>query len=339
MEKLIIHMDKRLGRISEYFKSPGDTFTIGRGLNCELILSDHFISPEQVKFQRDEQGWSMQVLDQTNPVLINNQPVADTGTRIVSGDVLTMGRTHLTLLLSNHSVEKTKKLIGSNWDTGGSKRYLVPFIVLAVAVILGMISEYMSSVSKVNWDKELSGGMLYALILIIWAGAWALAGRLLKHRPNFLLQLFYTSLVMGLSTIGAFFAGYTEYITTSSGFASVIETGFIILIFSVLLKYNLMYATELKRCGTIAFSFVTALTLFTITMSLLEQRDFSSVPDYSGVVKPPFAKIASGTSEAVLLESIGKQFELVSKEVQESALEDEQEKASQSKKLKKSPSS
>jgi hypothetical protein len=293
MEKLIIQQSRRYGRISEFVKSSGTSLTLGRGFNNDVILSDHFIAPEQLRFDYMDGKWNLKVLDDTNPVLINNKPINGDETSITSGDELIVGRTHLVLLLSNHPVERTRSLILSNWMANHRLRMVLPIIAVVVSIMVAMLTDYQETSDEVRWGEMFAGGLFFGFLLIIWAASWALAGRLLRHKPNFFPQLFYTALIMAVLTVGTLFSGYAEYATSSSGFGSVIETTFLVLIFTVLLKYNLKFATELKRRGLTSFSLVAVLALFVIMISYLEEKEFSALPEYSKVIKPPLAKWAT----------------------------------------------
>jgi hypothetical protein len=313
MEKLIIQQSKRQGRLSEFVKSTGETFTLGRGFNNDVILSDHFIAAEQIRFYYEQDQWKIKVLDDTNPVLLNDKAINDDGAIIESGDQLTVGRTHLVLLLSNHEIEHTRTLMLSNWMFHKGLRITLPIVMLLISALLAMFTDYQEITGKVHWGQLAGGGLAYVFFIVLWAGCWALVGRLLRHKPNFFAQLFYTSLMMTVLNVGMLFSGYAEYATTNNIFGYLIEGVFWLFLLSVLLKYNLTYATELKRRGWISFSVVAVLMVFSFSMSYLQERDFKSYPDYSKTIKPPLAKWSSDISLEVYMQDIDIQFDELKK--------------------------
>lgn len=315
MEELIIKHHKRFGRLSEFFKSSGKSLTLGRGYNNDVILSDHFISPDQIRFDCEDGQWKLKVLDNTNPVVINNHPVAEGEVVIKSGDELMVGRTQLVLFTSDHPVERTRIMIRSNWSSHRWLRVILPILAVIFAVLIGLFSEYLNASEKIQWGVLFAGSLAYVLMIILWAGGWALAGRLLHHKPNFFLQLFYTALILTGMTLGTFFQGYTEFAFSSRTFGSIIEIGFLVLIFSLLLKVNLVYATELKRRGLIAASIVAVLAIAIVSMNLLGTREFSSYPDYSQSVKAPFVKWSSDKSLNKYFNGVDDQFKRLQKEL------------------------
>ena len=315
MEELIIKHHKRFGRLSEFFKSSGKSLTLGRGYNNDVILSDHFISPDQIRFDYEDEQWKLKILDNTNPVMINSNPVAEECVVIKSGDELMVGRTQLVLLTSDHPVERTKKMIRSNWSTHRGLRVIFPILAVIFAVLMELFSEYLVSSGKIQWGVLFAGSLAYVLVITLWAGGWALAGRLLHHKPNFFPQLFYTALILTGMTLGTFFEGYAEFTFSSRTFGSIIEIGFLVLMLSLLLKVNLNYATELKRRGLIATSIVAVLAIAIVSMSLLGEREFSSRPDYSKSVKAPFVNWSSDKSLNKYFNGVDDQFERLEEEL------------------------
>jgi len=311
MEKLIIQQNRRHGRLSKFVKSTGETLTIGRSFNNDVVLSDHFIAAEQVRFNYEQGQWNLKVLDDINPVLLNDKPVDGGVATIKSGDQLTLGRTRLILLLSNHTVEHTRKLMLSNWRFHKGLRFALPLVMLLLSALLDMFTDYQEITGKIRWGELLGGGLTYILFIVLWSGCWALVGRLLRHSPNFFAQLFYTSLTMAVFNIGVLFSGYAEYATTNDIFGNVIEWGFLLFILTLLLKYNLTYASELKKRGWISFSVIAISMLFVFSMWYLKQDDFNSRPDYSKTLKPPLAKWSTDKSIELYLQRIDIQFNKV----------------------------
>ncbi|MDH5572042.1 MAG: FHA domain-containing protein [Gammaproteobacteria bacterium] len=308
MERLIIKQGRRHGRLSEFIKSTGDTLTLGRGFNNDITLSDHYIAAEQIRFEYHDGQWKIALLDNTNPVLINDKQINNDGTVVNNGDRLTIGRTELVLLLSNHPLERTRKLMLSNWMYHNGLRIILPLLMLLVSGLLAILTEYQGIADKIRWGQLAIGGLAYILIVVFWAGGWALVGRLLRHQPNFFAQLFYTALLLACLTIGMMFQGYTEYATMNSIIGKTVEWGFLLIIISMLLKFNLSYASELKNRGQVSVLIVAVSILCAILMTYLGQRDFSTKPDYSDTLKPPLAKWSSDKSIDAYMQDVRTQF-------------------------------
>ncbi|MCW9024170.1 MAG: FHA domain-containing protein [Gammaproteobacteria bacterium] len=309
MEELILQYDARHGHFTDFVKSQSDCMTLGRSFKNDVVLSDHFVAPEQLRFFYENDAWKFSVLDNINPVLLNGKPVAEAGQVIRSGDKLTVGRTRLTLILGSQELERTRKLMLSNWMYRTWPRRLFPPVMLLIATLIFVFNQYQTLSSEVRWGQLASSGLGFILMAVIWAGLWALIGRLFRHQANFLAQLFYSALMMACLGIGMLFSEYPEYIAGNAIVGTIIEWGVSLLILSLLLRYNLLYASDLKRRGWIAFSVVAVLLVSMSAMSILEQRDFSTTADYSAVVKPPLAKWSADISVEAYLHKLALEFE------------------------------
>jgi hypothetical protein len=309
MEELIIQYDARHGHFTDFVKSKSDSMTLGRSFKNDVVLQDHFVAPEQLRFFCENEVWKLTVLDNINPVLLNGKPVTEPGQQLHSGDKLTVGRTHLTVMLGSQPLERTRKLMLSNWMYRPWPRRLFPPLMLLFATLVILLNQYQAISSEVRWGHLVSAGLGFILMLVIWSGLWALVGRLFRHQANFQAQLFYSSLMMVCLGIGMLLSDYPEYIANNAIVGAMAEWGVSLLILGLLLRYNLLYASDLKQRGWIAFSVVAVLLLSTSAMSVLEQRDFSISPEYSAVVKPPLAKWSADTSVESYLHKLALEFE------------------------------
>lgn len=307
MEKLIIQQNNRHGRLSEFTKSTKTTMSVGRGLTNDLILSDPFIAAEQVRFEYSDEKWQLKILDSTNPILINDIAIENDIT-VKSGDQLTIGRTPLTLLLSSHSSEPVRELILTNWMNHKALRLTLPLVMLIISTLTAVLNQYQESTGIIKWGHLTSGGLSYIAVILVWSGCWSIVSRVIRHKSSYLEQLFYTALIMSVLNIGTLFTGYIEFSTTSNALGFLMEWGFIFIALSYLLKYNLIYATELKKRSHTSFLVVALSMLLILVMQHLVKNDFDTQPNYSQTLKPPIAKWSADKSIDTYMKNISKQF-------------------------------
>jgi hypothetical protein len=130
------------------------------------------------------------------------------------------------------------------------------------------------------------------VIILFWASAWALAGRLLRHQPNFTAQLGFTALITGCLSILLPLESYVEYAANSVLLGEITLWLIMLVILAVLFRANLSFATNLKHYTVIAFIAASALLLTFYTMLEFSEEAFSSEPEYTAVLKPPFAHLS-----------------------------------------------
>ena len=296
MAKLIIQISGRHGRNTELIKSSGEKLLVGRGLTNDIVVSDPYVAPQQIQLYQDGAQWKVKVLERTNPVMINGEPLSDDTAFVSSGDNITIGRTHLGLFSEDHPVEATRKLVLSNWLYQGKYRFFLLVMLLIIVCLLQLFSGYQSLSATVKWGELISEALLVAFVILCWAGFWALIGRLLRHQPHFFAQLFFTTLIFGVLIAGGTLHEYAEYMSNSTAVGKIVLWAFSFFAFTVLLKFNLTYASNLRNTTVISMMFNGCLILFIYGFSSIGDREFSNSPQYTMVVKPPFAQVISNQS-------------------------------------------
>lgn len=311
MDQLIVQVGERLGRLAEFARSQGDVLKVGRSFVNDLVVTDLYVDPEQLVFYRSPAGWKVKVMDETNPALLNGGVIDKEGSLIRSGDRLTVGRTQLRVYASDHAVESTHKLIVSSWLGHGRSHPLFAFLMLLFAVSAVSFISYQEQSTELVWNVLLLAALYTGLAIVIWAGIWALVGRLLRHQPNFTAQLGLTALITGISTLATPLAGYVEYAANSLLLGEIAMWSILLVTWSALLRANLMFATNLKHYSLIAVFATSAILAISFSTLMFSKEEFNYTPDYSTVLKPPFAHLSANQDAKHFRDSFGQAFEKV----------------------------
>ncbi|MDE1463780.1 FHA domain-containing protein [Spartinivicinus poritis] len=308
MAALIIQTGIRHGRVAEVVKSSSDSLTIGRGFDNDLVLVDPYIAANQLCFKQREGEWFVDIIDETNPVLINGQNIVD-NTQVQSGDRLRVGRTSLTIYLDNHQIEPTRKLLLSGWLHHDNLGIILPTLVLLGVCLLDAGIGFLQVSDRYEWKEYTFYSLIGALIIVIWAAIWSIAGRLLRHEHHFSSQLLITSVAAGVYTLLEPISSYIEYATNSIFTGEATAIFFVLVVLTGLLKFNLMFATNIVRSSTAALVASISTTIFLHTINYLEQTDQSNRPEYSNVLKAPFAHISGDSSIDEYFQELEGEFE------------------------------
>jgi hypothetical protein len=287
METLIIHKGNK-GHFAGIQRSDS-CISIGRSYHNDLVLADPYVAPEQVVISKHDSCWILQVLDHTNPVLVNGEAV-DSTVEVRSGDVITVGRTRLPLYSASEPLEETRKLLFSEWFLQHAKKPLYSLLALSLICILFFTSLYLEQVKVMDWKN---GGLaLFALIsfILVWSGFWSLIGKLALHKGNFTSQLFVTSLIAGLSMTVEPLAEYGEYAANSAVVGLGLDHLVSFIVLALLFKLNLMFATNIKRSSLSASLLALLFLGSTLSIDYFQQDSFSTSPNYLKTIKPHFAK-------------------------------------------------
>ncbi|MEE8342648.1 MAG: FHA domain-containing protein [Gammaproteobacteria bacterium] len=296
MATLVIQIDAQHGQPATVAKSSADNISVGRSFTNDVVVTDPYVDPEQLGFYWADDRWTVKILGTTNPVFVNGKLVDEEQTALRSGDKLVIGRTHLTVFLEDHLVEDTRKLLRSTGQHHGAWHPLVSIAMVILVCAVATISGYQELSEIIKWKQIALGISVLVLVLVFWAGAWSLAGRLLRHEPQFFHQLFFTALMYAVLITVFPFSSYAEYAGNSWVLGEVVEWGFFLFVLTTLLSVNLSLASNLKNITGVAFFVSASILLFSYSIIYLNKADFSNEPGYSKVLKPPFVKISSDRS-------------------------------------------
>jgi hypothetical protein len=161
--------------------------TIGRGLDNDVILDDRYADPRHALIEWDG-GGTLLLVDQGS---VNGTFDATSGQRVAraavrSGSEFRLGRTTLRFMDESHPAEPAVV------DAPQTARFRLsesPVVALAIAAVTGVlvaINEYLGKTSRVTPAGMLGESLMMLLVVVVWAGAWALVGRVTQHRFRFL---------------------------------------------------------------------------------------------------------------------------------------------------------
>lgn len=164
---------------------------------------------------------------------------------------------------------------------------------MALLLLLGVsfLQLFLGSFAEIDWAELVGSVFGVCLIVVLWAGFWAFLAHLQHRRARFWGHLCVTCVVVLLFI---FFEVLVEYVLYVSSFYQLNQFVWWVvtpLLLMWLLFYNLLFSCHLKRCFLIAagLSFVFFSVFF--GLDLLKKDVFSSVPEHSRVLKPPFADV------------------------------------------------
>jgi hypothetical protein len=327
MESLIIQLGVKPGRFAELLRSKNNEITVGRSYENDAVLQDPYIAPKLLRIYRanktaqDESDavnevWRADILDHTNPVLLNGEPVLSDSVIVKDSDRLTVGRTVLTIIDPQRPVETTRKLILSAWLHSTSIGFLIPCVALIIACLLDGFFDYIQLSADLKWKQYAYASLILALAIILWAGLWAIAGHIFRSQYHFRQQLLVTSLVYILVVLLTPLPAYVEFAFASMGVGQWTNYAVTLLGVGLLLKFNLFLATNIKRTSMIAMITSVGILAFAYGSTQFLKEDFSTSPAYSGVLKAPFTpRFAERTAEQYWL-AVEERFDDLDKELE-----------------------
>ena len=84
----------------------------------------------------------------------------------------------------------------SNWLAGKPVNPFLPVILLILACLFDFATTYFESSTSLKWEEVAVGELMAALLIVLWAGIWAIAGRIIRHQHQFGRQIIATLLIV-----------------------------------------------------------------------------------------------------------------------------------------------
>lgn len=292
METLIIQIGLKQGRNADIYKLKERELYVGRAYSNDIVLTDPYIAPQQLRIYRygigsEELSWHINILDATNPVLVNGEPVDSATQTVRPGDSITVGRTTMRLYSDEHEVEPTRKLLVSSWLHTAAQNAWVPTCLFALVCLTDSLMSYSFSNTDGEWKEHGMNSIAGMGMLLAWVGFWSIVGRVLRHQPHFSYQLLVTTLIAAIGLSQTPIELFAEFLTDSTRVRTIIAYAFGTALLAYLLHYNLFFATNIKHTAMLAFCFSAGLFLLVFLFSEFEENKSRSVPEYSSTLLPP----------------------------------------------------
>ncbi|MFT5445643.1 MAG: hypothetical protein ACI9DC_000804 [Gammaproteobacteria bacterium] len=311
METLIVQVGLRRGRTLETARSVAGELRVGRAFDNDLVLGDPYVDPHQLRFFRNDDHWYVESPERTNPVLVNGVAQLVNPVSIRAGDRLSVGRTQLWVISESEAVEPTRKLLLSSWLHKDRQGVVLPALALLAVVLFDAGSDYLLSAIDLDWKPYAYGALISALVFLAWASAWAVLGRVLQHQHYFGAQLLVTVLVAAIGSVWLHVPEYLEFATGDALFTNVLRYGGVAVVFAVLLKCNLFFATHIGNSTRVAVLVVAVVAGLLFTTVQYNRDSDNDQPEFSMVLLPPPTPMLRRVSIAAFMDDAEREIESV----------------------------
>lgn len=159
--------------------------TVGRALDCDLVLDDPFVAPRHLRIDRAVDAprtVQVEVLETRNGARLQRKRHAQ-GERFdwPGGTPIDLGHTHITLRLADAPIADEQALPEFPWRTVGTTAALVLLVGAAA-----MASSWLESRDSSQYLKSLPSVLLMLLLVMnAWSGLWAVANKMFAGRLQF----------------------------------------------------------------------------------------------------------------------------------------------------------
>jgi len=293
MPPLIIEVLTRGGAHSNYHRVSELPVHIGRALDNDIVLADAYISPVHLIIAEGDHGWIAVDQSSENGTFIGKDGKIEGATELVSGDLVTIGRTQLRIWSPEHQVTPALRLPAQQ---SIARRVIIPlfaFISILGTAALVTLNQFLNNANQTKLISLFANALPYLFFPLLWAGTCACAGFIVRRRAQFGLQLIVANGALVSVLVFTALTEYVDYFTSSTRAADIIQYTGMVLITALLLFVNLAITTgtaDLRRAviSVVIGGGVIATVAVTDYASRFENH---ITPEYSQTLKPPYAKI------------------------------------------------
>jgi pSer/pThr/pTyr-binding forkhead associated (FHA) protein len=275
------------GGVAERIAIDAFPITIGRSYSNRVILDDPYVCPMHVEIVQDSQGdLSARDLNSVNGLHVAKSDQRVACLTLSSGTQFRIGHSHLRYCSVDHPLAPTLvdgAVTRSRWlqSLGASFAGAAVFLLLC-------LDSYLGSVERVTIAQVVSEPLATFAMLLVWAGLWSLAGRIVVARVNFSQHV-----VIACGAIAGFLAltflsEWLEFlfpIVPALWLVGLAGTG---VILAALVYGHLGFASNLRRSSRLWAALAVSVAALSVSAisDMASRSKFSNVMEFSGVLKP-----------------------------------------------------
>ncbi len=263
--------------------------TIGRGLGNDIVLDDPYADVRHAHVVRGEDG--APVLEDLGSVNALSGPDGRRVSRIALGrDIeVRVGRTRLRFRDPDAPLppalpdQPAGRLRVPVWLTQPWGQIAICAVAVMLAAWDAWSDSYRGSGASAGFQAALGVGVL----LFLWAGIWAVVGRVAVHRARFLAHVAIVSGIVIVLAVEGWVAGWVAFLFPDNPVSPPIGTVIGVALLAALLAGHLRLASRMagRRRWVTGLAAGGAVMLLVWVATLPKRKEFSDVPSFDATLK------------------------------------------------------
>jgi hypothetical protein len=288
---IVIEILDRFGKVRERHKLAHFPIRIGRAYNNDIILDDHYVSPEHIELILDGDGHVLVTDLQSENGLFSLHPLKQHEVLTAEENQrIRIGHTDIRIRSENYPVTETHidhgkpsilHVLLTNW-------LMLPFVLLLTAAItLGYY--FLGTTEEVTTNLLLNEIFPVFIFILIWALGWSIASKLATHKFYFSYHAMLISLIVCAFYVIEPAFDYIEFNFPINELSLNLSTINDIVLVALLFYLHLRQSSNLNRKRTRKVAVMSSLIIvgFINLTAYLNEPEFSNKPSYSQFLKPP----------------------------------------------------
>ncbi|HKI96203.1 MAG TPA: FHA domain-containing protein [Gemmatimonadales bacterium] len=292
MALIVEVLDARSDDVRSWHRLAGEHLALGRAYDNDVVLDDPYVEAHHARIEPDGAGtFVLRDLGSVNG-LVGADGVRRPEFPTTAGTTVRVGHTIIRFqdsdvppaaAIPDRRGQRTGARLPAWLDTPAAQLGISAG-ALVVILWLSWLGTYQRSATGDLTDLAL--GLMFALIL--WAGIWSVAGRVVTHRFRFLGHLAIAFAALAVLAIWGTVSEWFAFVAPDTALAKPLGIAVVLLLIGVLVAGHLALASAMTRRRRWTAAWITCLILLALgtAASLAERKPFSDVPQFAATLKP-----------------------------------------------------
>lgn len=322
VKELVIEVISRNHKLLHRHKLDKPSIHIGRDYHNDIILADPHVCPSHISIDFIDEQWTITDNQTVNGTFVENpkEKKHEANQHVVrDGDVISLGKSQLRLIFSDHTVEPTIAFSPFESFINIMRHPIALFISIALFTLIAGSIIYFNSPIEVNFSQLLVPAIGMTLGFALWPSGVALVSHFTKNDTRLMAQLAVSFALFNLM----WFSDVLETIVT---FNSSSDNVLLILMTftSVILAFSLFWLNSYigfhmgsKRRIVVSASLTMLLFGGSYLIQYSKKPEFDPRPNYNATIMMPNFLLATSSNVDEFIEDSSKLFDQTSKKAQE----------------------
>jgi hypothetical protein len=307
MERLAwVEILDRHGDVSSRHPVHAWPLKVGRAYTSDIVLDDPYVAADHLEINPVGDGtYQFKVVNSVNAMTIDTLRGKQTEASISAKQLVRIGHTQFRIRPIDYAVSPEKPMPSNAW----SRSWPALFVGVTVLILTYLLTQWL------NYDRD-EGYRILLLpvvgaiaLLLLWVGFWALIGRVLSGRANFIAHTVNASLGISLFIfLNVLLYGYMDFVFDFDLMTNVLPDVLEPLIIGILLFRHIGLVSRMsrRRLGMIVVALMASLIGFGYVTEKWNADNNITSMSFSRTIGPPFMLLAHGKSTEAFIAGAGK---------------------------------
>ncbi len=268
---------------------------MGRAYSSDIVLDDPYVAADHLEIdQAGDSAYQLKVVNSINAMTIGTLRGKQSHATVSADQTIRIGQTQFRIRPLDYAVSAEKPLPRNAW----SRTWPALFGGLTILLLLDLLTLWLNYSRADGYNILLLPIVGTILMLFAWASVWALIGRVLSGRANFIAHTVIASLAVALLIFEGLLCGYVDFAFNTNLVSRILPEIVGPLVIGTLLYRHIGLVSRMSRrkTGMIVATLLACLIGFGIVTDKLTADEKIAEMFFSGTLGPPSMLLARGES-------------------------------------------